>query len=106
MPVFKTSRYFDPEKDSSDVCAMTDLGGVEGCPFSVEGHPGKPLERVMGTSQQFFCLLPEVFACNRGWQTLSNIARLHTKKKKPNKPLILSHAPESVVVLPRIDPEL
>lgn len=89
------------------MCAMTDLGGVEGCSFSIEGHPGKPLERVMGTSQQFFCLLPEVFACNRGWQTLSNIARPHTPpKNKTNNPLILSHAPESVVVLPRIDPEL
>lgn len=43
-------------------------------------------------------LLPEVFACDRGWQTLSNIANLETKEKnqQQNKTLMLIHAPENV----------
>lgn len=65
-------------------CSMTELWCVEGCPFSSESHPECPLERepwgLCSSLCVCVCVLPEVFACNRGWQTLSTIASPETKK--------------------------
>ena len=64
-------------------CSMTELWCVEGCPVSSESQPECPLERAPWGLCSSLCVLPEVFACNRGWQTLSTIASPETKK--PNE---------------------